>query len=85
MGEKIFKVNCHWCKKEIECPENMMSADNHICFDCFSKHGARFGDLKPGKLHIDFPRKEFEKRMPRLMAQAFKKLNDQPDSEEEAT
>ena len=71
MAEKIFKVNCSWCKKEIECPENMLGADKHICFDCFSKHENELKDLNLGKLHIDFPRKEFEKRLPEIMAQAL--------------
>lgn len=71
MAEKMLKAKCDWCQKEIECPENMMNADKHICFDCFQKHENELGDLKPGKLHIDFPRKEFEERLPEFMARAL--------------
>ena len=49
----------------------MMNSDKHICFDCFNKHENELKDMEPGKLHIDFPRKEFEKRMPEIMAQAL--------------
>lgn len=67
----MLKANCSWCQKEIECPENMMDADKHICFDCFQKHEKELEKLKPGKLHIDIPMDEMGERLPEFMARAL--------------
>ncbi|MFH1256128.1 MAG: hypothetical protein V1494_02440 [Candidatus Diapherotrites archaeon] len=68
MAEKMFKVNCDWCKKEIECPEGMMNAEKHACFDCFMALQGELGKMHPAKLHIDAPRKELEEKMPEMLS-----------------
>lgn len=73
-NENIVRVNCNWCGKEIECPENMLDkVEKHMCFTCFKKSG---DEIKPeyvesGKVHIDIPTKEFAEEMPNIIASAF--------------
>ena len=63
MNEKIFKVNCDFCGKEIECPENMLDSKTHACFKCFQGLDRNHKKLKPGKLHVDIKREELEEEM----------------------
>jgi len=54
---KIIKVNCNWCSKEIECPENMLTK-KHMCYECFKKLGKEIKLKKAERVHIDIPTKE---------------------------
>jgi hypothetical protein len=51
---KSVKVNCSFCGKEMECPEDMLAkSKKHMCFDCFNEKDIPDEELKD--VHIDAP------------------------------
>lgn len=57
MKERTVKVNCSFCGKEIECPENMKNSEKHACFDCFQKISRNPRKRKKiGKVHVAIPK-----------------------------
>ena len=57
---KSVKLNCDFCGKEIECPEDMLNAEKHSCFECFDKHAEKMTQEDVMKLHVDIPRDKFD-------------------------
>ena len=86
MKKGITKVNCSWCGREIECPEDMLNAEKHGCFECFKK--LEEGKIKienPEKVHFDIPSEELatkvaeiycEKAFPEIWNQNKKELKE---------
>ncbi len=82
-GQKMLKVNCSFCGKEIECPEDMSkTSEKHLCYECFKRKakGLDFSELSEGKIHIDIPlekelelRKEAEEYSKEMLFSTFKK------------
>jgi len=33
----MLKVECSYCRKEMDCPESMIKADFHVCENCITK------------------------------------------------
>ncbi len=58
MEQKIVKVNCSFCGKEIESPENMLSAEKHSCFECFEKLEGKLSEEEILKIHVDIPKEK---------------------------
>jgi len=61
MENKSVKVNCSFCGKEIECPENMLNAEKHSCYECFGKlmekkSGEEMTEEDIERIHVDIPR-----------------------------
>ena len=67
--EDIVKVNCSFCGKEIDCPENMLKSKKHACYDCFKKIGDEIPARELGKIHVDFDMEKFGEDMPSLLAE----------------
>ncbi len=67
MTNKSVKVNCNFCGKEIECPEDMLKdAEKHACFECFEDREDKFAGMSEeeiGKIHVDYPMEELNSRM----------------------
>jgi len=62
-NSKIIKVNCDFCGKDMECPEEMLkTSKRHMCYTCFqnSKNikNVRGEELK--NIHVDVPMDEHE-------------------------
>ena len=55
MEDKSVKVNCSFCGKEIECPENMLDIEKHSCFECFEKIGEKMSEEEINRVHVDIP------------------------------
>lgn len=56
--QKMLKVNCSFCGKEIECPESMLeTSEKHLCYECFRRKAkdVKLQELSEGKIHIDIP------------------------------
>ena len=53
--EKIVKVPCSFCGKEIECPEKMLKVDKHMCYECYKNPPAEISEKELSKIHIDIP------------------------------
>ena len=62
--KKSVKVNCSFCGKEIECPENMLKSKKHMCYNCFQNAGelAKGEDL--GQVHVDIPMDKMDELIP---------------------
>ncbi len=57
-NSKIVKVNCYFCGKDIECPEEMLkTSKRHMCYACFqnSKNIKNVGDEELKNIHVDIP------------------------------
>jgi len=54
------KVNCSFCGKEIECPEDMLNAKKHACFKCFQNLEEKSSEEEIDKIHVDIPTKEMD-------------------------
>jgi hypothetical protein len=67
MDKKSVKVNCSFCGKEIECPEDMLEgAEKHACFECFEDRENKFEGMSEeevGKIHVDMPLEELSQKM----------------------
>lgn len=61
---KAVKVDCSFCGKEIECPQNMLHLKKHMCYDCFQNAGelAKGEDL--GQVHVDIPMDRMDELIP---------------------
>lgn len=72
MDKKSVKVNCSFCGKEIECPEDMLEdADKHACMDCFDKGEELFKGMSEeeiGKIHVDLPLQQLNFKMAERLA-----------------
>ncbi|MFA4820496.1 MAG: hypothetical protein WC613_06090 [Candidatus Aenigmatarchaeota archaeon] len=61
MENKSVKVNCSFCGKEIECPENMLDTKKHACYQCFEeimekKDTEKMTEEEIERIHVDIPR-----------------------------
>jgi hypothetical protein len=69
--DKVVDVTvfCSYCHKEMECPENMLNADKHVCFGCLmnEKLGLKGKDIH--NAHLDIPKDKLEEVMPKLMVE----------------
>lgn len=65
IGPKIIKVDCSFCGRQIECPEDMKDSEKHACFECFKEVGKNFSekDIISGKIHVDIPEDEITPEM----------------------
>lgn len=67
MNNKSVKVNCSFCGKEIECPEEMLKeVERHACSECFEKGEELFAGISEeemGKIHVDYPMEELSSKM----------------------
>lgn len=52
---KSIKVNCSFCGKKIECPENMINAKKHACFECFKNLDKKLSNEEIENIHVDIP------------------------------
>ena len=60
-NSKIVKVNCDFCGKDMECPEEMLkTSKRHMCYLCFqnSKNIKNIKEEGLDKIHIDVPMDE---------------------------
>lgn len=53
--EKMVKVNCSFCGKEIECPEKMLNVDKHLCYECYKNPSREISEKELSKIHVDIP------------------------------
>jgi len=63
--KKSVRVNCSFCGKEIECPEDMLeNSKKHMCYECFQNAGelAKGEDL--GEVHVDIPMDKMDELIP---------------------
>lgn len=67
MEDKTIKVDCSFCGKEIECPENMMKTEKHACFECFNKLKEEWSGEDFSKVHVDIPMDKMDKIMPEIL------------------
>lgn len=74
-NERILKVNCSYCGKEIECHEDMIKAEKHMCFSCFKKLGNEIKpeDIGSNKVHVDIPIEKLKEEIPSLIASGITK------------
>ncbi len=72
-NKKSIKVNCSFCEKEIECPENMLHSKKHMCYDCFQNVGelAKGEDL--GQVHVDIPIGKMDELIPENLTNSLVK------------
>ncbi|MCK5282424.1 MAG: hypothetical protein KAK00_03365 [Nanoarchaeota archaeon] len=69
---KSVKVNCSFCGKEIECPENMLEeSEKHMCFECFQNPTEKMGKEDLKNVHVDMPTDEFDKTIPEAMTNSL--------------
>lgn len=66
---KVVKVNCSFCGKEIECPEDMIESKKHACFECFMELDKKPPEEKPDfeRIHVDIPTDKMDEVMPKIM------------------
>jgi len=68
---KSVKVNCNFCGKEIECPEDMLEkAEKHMCFDCFQGTDNK-ETIDASKVHVDIPIDKFNEFIPETMTNSI--------------
>lgn len=53
----------------MECPEDMMNVDRHVCFDCYMESEDKISeqDIIKGKIHVDIPMDKMDDIMPDIM------------------
>ncbi|MBI5046427.1 hypothetical protein HZC07_01720 [Candidatus Micrarchaeota archaeon] len=49
------KLPCSSCKKEITCPEHMMTAERYLCYDCFKQTKSQLSEDQLQKTYVDVP------------------------------
>lgn len=69
-GKDMKKVNCSYCGKEIECPEDMLNVEKHICYECFKNSENKIKPGEIGKAHIDIPMDKVSEEMPDMLAES---------------
>lgn len=53
------KVECSFCGKEMDCPNEMLKCNKHVCFECTD----RLDEIPEGdreNVHIDIPKEKLE-------------------------
>ncbi len=56
IDNKSVKVNCSFCGKEIECPEDMLQkSKKHMCYDCFKNAKELVKEEELKEIHVDIP------------------------------
>ena len=73
MKGKMLKVNCSFCGKEIECPEDMINSEKHSCSECFEKLKDNQSGEETGKIHVDVPPEKFDEMLPEVMTNSLVK------------
>lgn len=69
---KSVKVDCSFCGKEIECPENMLEkSETHMCFECFQGIDDKKMPKDTSKVHIDIPQDKFNDVLPEAMTNSL--------------
>lgn len=65
---KLIKVNCSFCGKEVECPEDMFKkSEKHMCFECFQNMDNKEMPEDMSKVHIAIPTEKLDEIMPEAM------------------
>ena len=68
------KVNCNFCGKEIECPENMLEkSEKHMCFECFQNPTEEIRKEGLKNVHVDMPMDKFDEAVPEAMTNSLVK------------
>jgi hypothetical protein len=60
-NSKIIKVNCDFCGKDMECPEEMLkTSKRYMCYTCFQnpKNIKNVRDEELKNIHVDVPMDE---------------------------
>ena len=58
MDKEIVNINCTFCGKEIECPNDMLATSKkHMCHLCFAKKDEFKEDMID--VHVDLPQEKF--------------------------
>ncbi len=71
---KLVKVNCSFCGKEIECPEDMLEkSEKHMCFECFQSVNRNKLPRDLSKVHVDIPMDKLNEVIPEEMTNAVVK------------
>ena len=71
---KPVKLNCDFCKKEIECPPDMLDAKKHACYECF-QDDKKITEEGMKDIHVDAPREKMLEGMMMSMAkETFDKM-----------
>jgi len=80
---KLKNVKCFYCEKEMDCPESMLNAKKHICFECFNKHEDELSEESPGEVHVDIPKdiSEFGKMIDKAIEDGFADFYEQTKSD----
>ena len=65
----VAKVNCDFCGKQIECPEDMLNSEKHACSECYFKKGEEISKGSSGKLHVDIANEDIGELLPRVMVE----------------
>ncbi len=66
-GDKIVKVNCDFCDKKMECPEERLkTTKKHMCFECFNNQNYPNEEMK--NVHVDIPLQEMNEKVCSEMA-----------------
>ena len=69
---KLVKVNCSFCGKEIECPEDMLeSSEKHMCFECFQNMDRKEMPRDLSKVHVDIPMNKVDEIIPEEMTNSL--------------
>lgn len=79
MDVKEVMVNCFYCNKDLPCPEDMVKAERHSCYDCFLKVKENLSENEVEKIHVAIPKEQALQAMPEMlmsyaMEEAFPKL-----------
>lgn len=57
---EALKIACDFCKKDIECPPNMLNTQKHACYECFLKVEDELSEEEIKSMHVDFKNEEFD-------------------------
>ena len=76
MDENSVKVNCDFCKKEIECPKNMLEkVKKHMCHECFLEKVENGSDEELKDIHVDYPTEDLiEETASRMVDQMIEEV-----------
>ena len=63
--KESVKVNCTFCGKEIECPNDMLQkSKKHMCYECFQNAGELSKGEDLGQVHVDIPMSRMDELIP---------------------
>ncbi len=74
---KPVKLNCDFCKKEIECPPDMLDAKKHSCYECFRdlQDNEKLTEEEIENIHVDASTDEImEDAMMSIAKETFDKI-----------